>query len=1754
MSKIRRKVTVENSKTISDSSSTTASSSTSNPAAPSRRPSVFERLGPSTGSNAADSHCRNWLKTGNCSYGNTCRYTHGSQPRGKGFNFSRSAERPTGDLRERMKNKRQDNDPESVKRDLDEPASPTGRQRDSSRGRHREKEGIKITKERTPASEEEPPEWETTHSDIGDYDYELSLEMKRQKIQRELMKLEQENLDKREEMVVKKDETSTKTRSTAVQKASPEQLSSRDSPSTRKSSGSPKHKSGVKGSGKKEKKALASSPIAETAKSKGSHSKKKGPRTPSPPPPVPLDIPVVGKKHKGKHKNKEKGEEKQKEGKDRGRDAEKHKGQNKKEKHRDRSDSSHKTKRLMTSEERSGSVSPPTRKKSISPKAASHKATLLVSPPRRSPSPQRHQRTPTPPHRRSPSSRSDSSPQRHSTSPRRRRSSSPAYHRSGAAVASSPPRSQRSRSPAVSHDASSPHRRSDRSSPARRHSRGRERSRGDRERSPHTQERRRERRDDSRSKREKDNNRDDRDYDTEQVLSRDSRDDRDSREARERRDGRARDTARELRDRRDVKETRESRTETRCSRESLERRDREREREKDRDREREREKERERMDTLRKEEAAQDDRSYGRSHGREEGGRDVRAETRTERNGRGRGREIPDKGSNRNSRGSQMDSSHENWESRSGGARERSIERSNASERDRYDGDKRGEQGRDSSYDRRGGHSERDRRDNRDRDQRAASPNRHQRRSEESERDDRRDERRADRGDERREDRTRDRERDREREREREKDREREREKEREKEREAERERARERERDREREREREEREREREERERERKEREREREQRERERQREWEERERGRDERRERREDARDDRAIRETRDDRKTSRKRHRLESSPSPRPSPKRGTRDVSPADSDGYISADEKSERPIGRGLAKLHPQPLLPSPVCPPPSDSADKHRLLSQVVRPQEPPLRSPLRATAPDDKPGHWKDEERRGAADKRELRSRHEDQEVRGERSRGGDRRGDQLPDTHSDARSRGRDLRNPTPPPVSVAPGADSEDRDVAGSQPQEDSKKKTKSLRKGLKKGRKDESEVAGGKSLTEPPTGAMTGGPPSLHSPRKGAKKKVLERKRKRSHGDSDVSEEDSSAHQPHNKRKRGPRTPPPSLRPGHRGTGANAEPSPQSKTDNFSDWSDEEVSDRGQLDSAVAEQAPTEPPRRGCGPRMGRERERRNPLPIAPLLLQDPPMMLQTLTPQPLMSQPLLRKPLPEQTRSSSMGSNQSRTSSRRPRSPSSESAHRDDLQGPRSRRGRLQGSGAHDRERERERERLALSDPPGAERKSRIDQLRRAEPSRSTSSDRQDSRSHSSRRSSPDSERQARSQSRAGSYDSRERERDREQFDRERDRKDVRQQQPGLILQQPLQQQRDWDPESREWPSRGREPLLMRPSREPLLRERDIRDRERLLPEGLIQQHERERERERDRERERLMMLASPSHSDTRAAARGDLIRQDRGDYEPLLPREAFSPPEPEKPSNSHHVAGEQPEMERIDSIDGEDDGKEDDSQSVASVGEEYEPISDDELDEILADSQKKEEQQDEEKIAGPLDVIDVDWSSLMPRQKQEPRAAGAALLRFTPGAVLLRAGVSKRLAGPQLLEKVKEVCKAELDDPKDADKLFEHDLGALNMAALNRRVERAGLLSNLGPCCKALCARRDLAIRRELLKNDKGLTKQYPMNPVVDSELLQMSMRLFRKTVAGPERSDGGSDPAPELSLPAPPIAAQPEVCVS
>lgn len=63
----------------------------------------------------------------------------------------------------------------------------------------------------------------------------------------------------------------------------------------------------------------------------------------------------------------------------------------------------------------------------------------------------------------------------------------------------------------------------------------------------------------------------------------------------------------------------------------------------------------------------------------------------------------------------------------------------------------------------------------------------------------------------------------------------------------------------------------------------------------------------------------------------------------------------------------------------------------------------------------------------------------------------------------------------------------------------------------------------------------------------------------------------------------------------------------------------------------------------------------------------------------------------------------------------------------------------------------------------------------------------------------------------------------------------------------------------------------------------------------------------------------------------------------------------------------------------------------------------------------------------------------MIDVDWSGLMPKHPKEPREPGAALLKFTPGAVMLRVGISKKLAGSDLFTKVKETCQRLLEKPK-------------------------------------------------------------------------------------------------------------------
>ena len=167
---------------------------------------------------------------------------------------------------------------------------------------------------------------------------------------------------------------------------------------------------------------------------------------------------------------------------------------------------------------------------------------------------------------------------------------------------------------------------------------------------------------------------------------------------------------------------------------------------------------------------------------------------------------------------------------------------------------------------------------------------------------------------------------------------------------------------------------------------------------------------------------------------------------------------------------------------------------------------------------FRSPAPPT--DDKPSRWKDDERRG--DKRDGRARHEDPDPRGERGRGvAERRAEHpadsvVPPGGSDSRGRAKDQREPTPPPPPATTAPD--DRDVvaatAAAVPHEEGKKKTKGPKKSVKKGRKEDDggppalgATAGDRFNPEPPSTVLPDAPPPLQSPRKGPKKKALDKK-----------------------------------------------------------------------------------------------------------------------------------------------------------------------------------------------------------------------------------------------------------------------------------------------------------------------------------------------------------------------------------------------------------------------------------------------------------------------------------------------------------------------------------------------------------------------------------------------------------------------------------------------------------------------
>ncbi|ELT95713.1 hypothetical protein CAPTEDRAFT_222693 [Capitella teleta] len=173
------------------------------------------------------------------------------------------------------------------------------------------------------------------------------------------------------------------------------------------------------------------------------------------------------------------------------------------------------------------------------------------------------------------------------------------------------------------------------------------------------------------------------------------------------------------------------------------------------------------------------------------------------------------------------------------------------------------------------------------------------------------------------------------------------------------------------------------------------------------------------------------------------------------------------------------------------------------------------------------------------------------------------------------------------------------------------------------------------------------------------------------------------------------------------------------------------------------------------------------------------------------------------------------------------------------------------------------------------------------------------------------------------------------------------------------------------------------------------------------------------------------------------------------------------------------------------------------------------EYDDISDDDLDELF----DKEAEQEKEDAKKEVDSLGIDWQSLAGSTAAPQATDQGALQRFTPAALLTSIGFSEKYAGRALSSKAKELCNSFLNEGKKAED-GNSDV-TVSLSGVKRSGHRENTLQDVGRARRALCARRDLYLRRKLCKVDKfpeGFVL-YAL-PIVDQELYRQSMTLFQQ----------------------------------
>ncbi|XP_035225602.1 zinc finger CCCH domain-containing protein 13-like isoform X2 [Stegodyphus dumicola] len=213
--------------------------------------------------------------------------------------------------------------------------------------------------------------------------------------------------------------------------------------------------------------------------------------------------------------------------------------------------------------------------------------------------------------------------------------------------------------------------------------------------------------------------------------------------------------------------------------------------------------------------------------------------------------------------------------------------------------------------------------------------------------------------------------------------------------------------------------------------------------------------------------------------------------------------------------------------------------------------------------------------------------------------------------------------------------------------------------------------------------------------------------------------------------------------------------------------------------------------------------------------------------------------------------------------------------------------------------------------------------------------------------------------------------------------------------------------------------------------------------------------------------------------------------------------------------------------------------DDAATDVDEYITAESVDYDPISDDEddLDALIEEpdeSLMKTENENEKSKA--VDALDVDWSALITETKKQ-FVPGFARQRFKAAHVLSRIGFSQVLAGPELSEKIINICQKQLKEEEQNDGnadngekkeekkfVMEHQLAAFHVAISQNKKERVNIFKQVGPYRRALCARRDLQIRKLLCKPINKFTASStvtysPQYSVVDKDLYKQSLEFLK-----------------------------------